>query len=44
MGKVVSEVKDLAKAATKKPKDEVIKQKLADLQLAYTELMNIVSN
>jgi len=44
IGKVVSEVKDLSKAATKKPKDEVIKQKLADLQLAYTELMNIVSN
>ena len=43
LNNLVSAVKDVQKSATKKPKDEVIKEKLSKLQEVYSELQNIVS-
>lgn len=43
LNNLVSAVKDVHKSATKKPKDEVIKEKLNKLQEVYSELQKIVS-
>ena len=43
LNNLVSAVKDVHKSASKKPKDEVIKEKLTKLQEVYAELQNIVS-
>lgn len=42
MKDLASDIKDLVKSATKKPKDEVIKEKLAKVQMTHKALMEII--